>query len=49
VVSTERVNDLKNSSNFFQNELSSFGDDIGEYLFIPCLANPPTSKSGDLE
>jgi myosin-6 len=22
---------------------------FGEYFFIPCLANPPTSKSGDLE
>jgi hypothetical protein len=21
----------------------------GEYFFIPCLANPPTSKSGDLK
>jgi hypothetical protein len=29
--------------------LKYFFPTLGEYCFIPCLANPPTSKSGDLE
>jgi hypothetical protein len=36
------LSDLLSPVNGYENRL-------GEYLFLPCLANPPTSKSGDLE